>query len=122
WPKVERRMLGIVARAAIMFDPIGDEIAIGEGVETAMAARLLGIHPTWALGSVGSISGFPLIDGVKRLNILGETGEASRTAIKFCGRRWQAAGRRVRVFMPNVGSDLNDVLLLDKARAENQGR
>jgi putative DNA primase/helicase len=89
WPKTERRMLGLVHRAAIMLDPLGDGLAIGEGVETALAARILGIHPTWALGSVGAISGFPIIDGVKCLHILAETGEASQTALKFCGRRWK---------------------------------
>jgi putative DNA primase/helicase len=59
WPKAERRMYGIVHRAAVMLDPIeGDELAIGEGIETCMAARMLSIRPTWALGSVGNIA-FP---------------------------------------------------------------
>jgi putative DNA primase/helicase len=39
WPKTERRMLGIVHGAAIMLDPINNELAIGEGLETCMAAR-----------------------------------------------------------------------------------
>jgi putative DNA primase/helicase len=131
WPKTERRMLGIVARAAIQLDPLGDGLAIGEGVETCLAARILGIQPAWALGSVGAISGFPILDGIKHLHILGETGEASQTAIKFCGRRWKAAGRRVRIITPKagLGSDINDVLIArsaaqtnNKAPAENQGR
>jgi putative DNA primase/helicase len=75
--KIGRRMLGVVHRAAVMLDPIGAELAIGEGVETAMAARQLGIHPAWALGSTGSISGFPVIEGIEQLMILGETGQAS---------------------------------------------
>ena len=99
-------MLGIVSRAAIKLDALdGETLAIGEGVETGMAARELGFKPTWALGSAGAISFFPLIDGVKRLVILGEAGEASAQAIKICGRRWQGKGRRrVRVVMPNEGS------------------
>ena len=109
--KIDRRMLGIVHRTAIMLDPIGTDLAIGEGIETSMAARQLGIRPTWALGSTGNISGFPLIDGVVNLTILGERGQASAEAIRFCGRRWQRAGRRVRVVMPEVGSDLNDELM-----------
>jgi putative DNA primase/helicase len=111
WPKTERRMLGVVHRTAIMFDPIGPKLAIGEGVETAMAARKLGVRPAWALGSTGGISGFPVINGVKQLTILGESGQASRDAIKFCGHRWRKAGRRVRVVMPDIGSDLNDELM-----------
>jgi hypothetical protein len=80
-----------------------------------MAARQLGLSPAWALGSVGAISFFPIVDGVKRLRILGEAGDASARAIQFCGKRWRKAGRRVQAIMPTVGSDLNDILLLDEA-------
>jgi Toprim domain len=109
--KVGRRMLGVVHRAAVMLDPIGPELAIGEGVESCMAARQLGIGPTWALGSTGGISGFPVLDGVNRLTVLGEIGEASADAVQFVGRRWHKAGRRVRIVMPDIGSDLNDELM-----------
>jgi hypothetical protein len=98
-----RRMLGVVHRAAIKLDARADTLAIGEGVETCMAARELGYAPVWALCSVGAISFFPLITGTKQLIILGERGEASRQAIEMCGRRWRKAGHKVRVIMPNEG-------------------
>lgn len=109
--KIGRRMLGVVHRAAVKLDPSADVLAIGEGVETCLAARQLGHKPAWALGSVGALSFFPPIDGIKRLQILGEAGEASKRAVELCGRRWHAAGRRVQVVMPEVGSDLNDELM-----------
>jgi hypothetical protein len=115
--KIGRRMLGIVSRAAIKLDQIiGDTLAIGEGIETCMAARELGHAPAWALGSVGAISFFPLLDNVKRLVILGEAGEASRHAIEICCARWHnKARRRVRVVVPKEGfSDLNDVLIAER--------
>ncbi|TMJ82288.1 MAG: hypothetical protein E6G76_23890 [Alphaproteobacteria bacterium] len=111
WPKTERRMLGVVHRAAVKLDPSGRDLIIGEGVETCMAARQLGHRPAWALGSVGAISFFPVIHSVKRLLILGETGKPSEEAIEFCGRRWQQARRRVQVIMPDIGSDINDELI-----------
>jgi putative DNA primase/helicase len=111
WPKTERRMLGIVHRAAVKLGPLGGTLHIGEGVETCIAARQLGHAPAWALGSVGGISRFPLIEGVTCLRILGEAGEASARAIELCGRRWHAAGRRVQLVMPSTGSDLNDQLM-----------
>lgn len=111
--KLGRRMLGIVHRAAIKLDPIGSTLAIGEGIETCMAARQLGYSPTWAVGSVGAISFFPIIDGVRRLIIFGERGEPSNRAIKFCGKRWRRANRHVRIVMPTVGDDLNDALIFE---------
>jgi len=109
--KIARRMLGAVHRAAVMLDPIGPELAIGEGIETCMAARQLGIRPTWAVGSTGGIAGFPVLDGIDRLILLGETGQASADAVQFCARRWRKAGRRVRIVTPSIGSDLNDELM-----------
>jgi len=111
--KIERRMLGVVHRAAVKLEHLGEigELAIGEGVETCMAAQQLGLRPVWALGSTGNISGFPVIAGVKQLTILGETGTASRDALQFCGTRWRKAGRQVRIVMPATGSDLNDELI-----------
>jgi Toprim domain-containing protein len=111
WPKTERRMLGVVHRAAIKLGtPVG-RLAIGEGVETCLAAVQLGLGPAWALGSVGSISFFPVVDGVPELKILAESGDASGRAVQICGRRWRRAGRRVLVSRSNVGTDHNDALM-----------
>jgi Toprim domain len=113
WPKADRRMLGVVHRTAVKLDAIeGDTLVIGEGIETGLAARELGYRPVWALGSVGAIGFFPVLKGIKRLLILGEAGKASAEAIQFCGRRWHRAGRRVQIVMPDLGSDLNDQLML----------
>jgi hypothetical protein len=111
-PKPERRMLGIVRHAAIKLDPIGAKLHIGEGFETAAAARVLGLKPTWAVGSVSAISFFPIIAGIKHLVILGETGTANLEAQKICAKRWQRAYRRVRVAMPTVGDDMNAALIM----------
>jgi Toprim domain len=116
WPKADRRMLGVVHRAAIKLGAIENgALGIGEGVETCLAARQLGLRPVWAVGSVGAISFFPVIAGIKRLIILGETGKASLEAIKLCGPRWRAGGRQVRVIMPTIGSDLNDELMAQQS-------
>jgi putative DNA primase/helicase len=114
--KPERRMLGMVHRAAIKLDPIGEQLTAGEGLETGMAARELGYRPVWALGSAGAISFFPIIHGIITLLVLGERGDASARAINVCGTRWKKAGRRVRVVMPDAPhSDLNDVLIARKS-------
>jgi putative DNA primase/helicase len=111
--KPDRRMLGPVGRAAVMLGTVTDgRLAIAEGVETAMAARQLGIGcGTWALGSVGAISRFPVLPTVKHLTFCGETGDACKQAMRWCGLRWRKAGRRVTIVMPEVGSDLNDEII-----------
>jgi putative DNA primase/helicase len=111
--KIDRRMLGIVHRAAVKLDckPKG-ELTIGEGIETAMAAREYDYRPCWALGSVTAISWFPIIEGVKRLFILGETGEASKEAIKLCAKRWKRAFRHVEAVYSPIGNDINDALIM----------
>jgi hypothetical protein len=121
WPKADRRMLGLVHRAAVKLDPAAaTTLIIGEGVETCMAARQcmasgdIERAPVWALGGVGAISFFPVLDGVKRLIILGESGEASTQAVRLCGHRWQRAGRRVQVLYSEIGSDVNDALMMEK--------
>ena len=60
--KLGRKFLGPVGGAAIKLD--ADEnvlggLHIGEGVETCLAARQLGLRPTWALGSCGAVAAFP---------------------------------------------------------------
>jgi hypothetical protein len=61
-----------------------------------------------------------LIDSVRSLIILGESGEASARAIQLCTKRWRAAARRVRIAMPDPGlSDFNDVLVAALAKLRN---
>jgi Toprim domain-containing protein len=107
--KIGRRMLGIVHRAAVKLDQAGDTLHVGEGVETMMAARQLGLAPAWALGSAGMVAHFP-VTSTGHLRICGERDEASARAVELCTRRWQAAGRQVQVVLPTVGKDLNDEL------------
>jgi putative DNA primase/helicase len=111
WPKTERRMLGVVHRAAVKLGPVGNKLTIGEGIETCMAAQQLGLAPVWALGSAGAISFFPLLDEVRELTILAEADATNSRNIKICGRRWKRTGRRVLISRSNVGSDHNDALM-----------
>ena len=110
--KIDKRMLGPTRRSAIMLDDnVGDELAIGEGIETCLAARHLGIRPVWALGSAGAIAHFPVMPGITTLRIIGENdGGANERAAESCAPRWQRAGRHVRIIRPTRGKDLNDAL------------
>lgn len=117
WPKTERRMLGLVHGAAVKLAVPGDTLVIGEGIETCLAAMQLGLGPAWALGSVGAISFMPVLDGISRLILLAEAGEASQRAVHICARRWKRAGRRVTISRSEVGSDHNDILMQHRGAA-----
>jgi Toprim domain len=108
--KIDRRMLGIMHRVAVKIGtPVKGDLAIGEGIETSMAARHLhGFDAAWALGSAGAVAHFPLIDHVNHLILLGERDQTSGKALLMTGERWRRAGRRVSVVLPKVGKDLND--------------
>jgi hypothetical protein len=112
--KIERKFLGPVGGAAIMLDPfdaVTYGLTVGEGVETCMAARQLGIRPVWALGSAGAIERFPVLSGVECLSILLELDAgASDRAVSRCAERWRDAGREGFIVTPTVGKDLNDAL------------
>jgi putative DNA primase/helicase len=119
WPKTERRMFGVVRRAAVKLGAPSKTLIIGEGVETSMAARQMEVGDyAWALGSVGAISFFPVLPGIRKLLLLSETGNASAEALKICSRRWRDAYREVNTVIPTEGSDLNDALMADRKIAQ----
>jgi putative DNA primase/helicase len=111
WPKAQRKMLGAVVGSAVKLDAAGDRLAIGEGIETCMAARQLGLRPVWALGSAGAIARFPNIADVEVLTVVGENdGGASRQAAEACRDNWHP--RRVAILTPTGGrKDFNDLTL-----------
>jgi hypothetical protein len=115
WPKTQRKMLGVVRRAAVKLMPVASKLAIGEGVETAMAANMLGHGPAWALGSAGAIANLPVLPQIHHLVLLAENNDASRAATERCGQRWLKAGRRATRIWPRAGcDDINDELISKK--------
>jgi hypothetical protein len=113
--KVERRFYGPTSGAAIKLDPddsVAGGLFVGEGVETCLSARQLGLRPVWALGSAGAISGFPVLSGVECLTLLQENDAngASQRVCEACAVRWHASGREVIINTSNTGNDLNDAL------------
>jgi hypothetical protein len=111
--KLKRLFMGPTGGAAIKLDQADSgALVIGEGVETCMAARILGLKPCWALGSVGAIRSFPVLSSVADLTLLQENDDVSPPAVRECGKRWHAAGRKVVINAPTLPfKDLDDVLI-----------
>ena len=111
--KIERRFMGPVGGAAIKLDADEDVLGglhIGEGVETCLAARMLGLRPAWALGSAGAIAAFPVLSGIECLSLLREHDDANKRAADTCAAAWMTAGREVFNVLPRAGKDINDAI------------
>jgi putative DNA primase/helicase len=113
--KIERMMLGRVRHAAIKLDSNSKirsdgALVIGEGFETCLAAKTLGLDRVWALGSAEAVKWFPLIEGVNQLTILGERDTTSKLAVAMVAQRWQFAKRTVFVSYPLRGKDHADLV------------
>jgi putative DNA primase/helicase len=111
--KIDRRMLGSATAAAIKLDAdahVTLGLTIGEGLETCLAGRQLGLRPVWALGSAGAIAAFPVLPGIEAVAIHAEHDIANAKAVEECGERWAAAGREVIIVRPLAGNDVNDAI------------
>jgi hypothetical protein len=113
--KTFRMSLGPVAGGAIKID--ADEhatqgLCLGEGVETCLAGRQMGLRPVWSAISKTGVASFPVLPGLEGLHILRENDAnlAGPKAVENCAARWRNAGLDVRVVDPGRGSDLNDEL------------
>jgi hypothetical protein len=118
---VAKRMLGRVGGCAVKID--ADEnvelsLAIGEGIETMIAARMRGFRPAWALGSAGALKSFPVLAGVECLSIIVDNDlpdkngrQAGQEAALECSKRWTAGRREVRRIVPrHQGADMADLV------------
>ena len=107
-----RASLGSPWGGAVRLDPIAEELAIGEGIETsASAGRLLGL-PAWAATSAGNLAkGLVLPCEVRRVVIAADADPPGERAAKSAALRWQREGRIVEIARPDkAGCDFNDVL------------
>lgn len=121
--KLGRKVFGSATAAAIMLDPraaVGTVLVVGEGIETCLAARQVGLKPVWSLIGTSNIGVLPVLDGVSRLTVLAEVDTApcrpSATACAKVGATWHAARRTVDFLYPPDGAkDFNDALMMGGA-------
>lgn len=120
--KISRKMLGPISGCACKLSP--DEnvtlgLHIAEGIETGIAAMMLGFVPMWALGSAVGIAHLPVLSGIECLTIITDndkinarTGKTpGKAASRECSQRWTGAGVTVRRVTPTtIGEDIADVV------------
>jgi len=100
-------------------DEVSQDLVLGEGVETVLAAATRIAHrgtllqPAWAAGDAGHIGAFPALSGVEALTLLVDADEngIGQCRAAECARRWTAADRQVIRLTPRlVGADFNDLV------------
>jgi hypothetical protein len=111
--KTLRMSLGAISGGAIKLDPdedIEQGLCIGEGTETCLSGRQMGLKPVWSAVNTGGVANFPMLPGIDGLHIFKENDAQGQSAkaVEACAARWHAAGRTVLIVMPEIGSDLND--------------
>jgi len=89
-------------------------LAVSEGIETALSVQLVADIPTWAALSAGGMRKLILPPIPLALFVI-ITADADAVGIKsaqIAASRWRAEGRHVRILVPpRPGTDFNDVLL-----------
>lgn len=114
--KTFRMSLGSIAVGAIKLDPdedIEQGLCIGEGVETCLSGRQMGLRPVWSAVSTGGVASFPVLPGIDGLHIFKENdpqGQSAR-AVETCARRWYEAGHEVIIVTPETARGLGAKLV-----------
>jgi hypothetical protein len=98
----------------------GDQLVVGEGVETTLAAATRLTHhgaplrPAWSAVAKGGLGKLPVVPDVHRLILLVDhdlNGEGQKAA-QFCREVWRSAGRTVVPLLPKEpGTDFNDAIM-----------
>ena len=110
-----KKMLGSVKGGSVKLGMlVGDELAIAEGIETALTFYLATGITTWAALSANFMENIilPPSKQVPNVIIVADNDEAGINAANHLAKRLSSEGYAVRIAMPEQkGSDFNDVLL-----------
>jgi putative DNA primase/helicase len=106
-----RKDLGNWKGGAIRLSPVADELMIGEGIETTLAAIEMYGLPGWASGSAIAMRQLVLPDDVRSVIVLADGDDPGEAAARFSAQRWLRQGRKVRIARAPRGKDFNDVLI-----------
>ena len=108
-----KMMLGPCRGAAVRLAPAGDDVMVGEGIETCLSAMQASGRPAWAALSASGLGALELPSTIRAVTILADGDEAGEAAARAAADRWSRDGRRVRIARPPKGTDFNDLLNVD---------
>lgn len=100
----------LVGSAIQLYPPANGDLAIAEGLETALGVRMLSGLPVWAAGSARQLENVALPRSVHTVHICPDHDDAGLRAANALAKRMLAQGREVRMAVPDdLGSDWSDI-------------
>jgi putative DNA primase/helicase len=106
-----RLTLGPCRRGAVRLAEATNELMVGEGIETCLAAMQATGKPAWAALSTAGLRNLEIPGQVQEVVVLADADLPGEEAAQYAARRWVRDGRRVRIARPPKGQDFNDLLL-----------
>jgi hypothetical protein len=106
-----RMSLGRQRGGAVRLAQPTDNLLVGEGIETCLAAMQASGRPAWAGLSTSGMCRMELPPTVTDITVLADGDDPGEVAAKAAASRWVREGRRVRIARPPRGFDFNDLLM-----------
>jgi hypothetical protein len=105
--------LGPIGHGAVRLAAAGEQLAVAEGIETALAIHTSTGMPTWAALSAGGIKSLdlPPLPLASEVWIGADNDPAGTGAAYAAAERWIRGGRQVRIAFPPERRDFADLLL-----------
>jgi putative DNA primase/helicase len=112
-----RMTLGSCRHGAVRLAEAAEQLMVGEGIETCLAAMQATGKPAWAALSTSGLRNLEIPEQVKEVVVLADADLPGEEAAQHAARRWVREGRHVRIARPPKGQDFNDLLLGDPTTA-----
>jgi len=103
-----RRVIGKLMGGVVRLSEAGDQLAIGEGVETMLSATVALHAPSWAALTAGNLARFEPPPNLRRLIVAADNDEAGLVAAEELIRRVSAAMSVALAMPPASAKDWNE--------------
>jgi hypothetical protein len=113
-PYSPKMTLGRVGGLACHLAAPTNELAVAEGIETALSVQLATGIPTWAALSAGGLRRLilPSAPNAGLVTIAVDADVVGIEAARVAALRWKGEGREIRVIVPSrPGTDFNDLIM-----------
>ena len=106
-----RKTFGLMFDGSVRLGPVRDELALAEGVETALSFTELTGITCWAVLGKARFDKITIPKCVRRLHLSADADQDSQLQCRRARCHYRHAGLDVVMHIPELGSDFNDVLV-----------